>query len=62
MLRRGGVTVRLRGVTVREELIGYVVSIVRKTRNDDSVMVGGGPRAIAAAELAAPAGARRGER
>ena len=35
----------LRQVTVREELIGYIVEIVRKTRSDDSVLVGAGPRA-----------------
>ncbi len=35
----------LEKITVREELIGYVVDIVRKTRQSDSVLVGAGPRA-----------------
>jgi MoxR-like ATPase len=41
--------VRLRQVldtiTVRDELLGYIVDIVRRTRTHDSVLVGGGPRA-----------------
>ena len=32
-------------VVVREELLEYIVGIVRKTRSDDSVLVGAGPRA-----------------
>jgi MoxR-like ATPase len=35
----------LEKITVREELIAYVVDIVRKTRAHDSVLVGAGPRA-----------------
>ena len=35
----------LEKITVREELIAYVVDIVRKTRTHDSVLVGAGPRA-----------------
>ena len=38
----------LEQITVREELIGYIVEIVRKTRSDDSVLVGAGPRATQA--------------
>ena len=38
----------LMGVTVREELTAYVVDVVRKTRTDDAVLVGGGPRATQA--------------
>ena len=38
----------LRGVTVREELVDYVVSIVRKTREHDSILVGASPRAMEA--------------
>jgi len=38
----------LEQVTVREELVGYIVEIVRKTRSDDSVLVGAGPRATQA--------------
>lgn len=32
-------------VAVREELVAYVVDLVRKTRNHESLLVGGGPRA-----------------
>ena len=43
---------RLRGVfeniVVRDELISYIVEIVRKTRSDDSILVGAGPRATQA--------------
>jgi MoxR-like ATPase len=35
----------LQQITVREELMVYMVEIVRKTRSDDSVLVGAGPRA-----------------
>jgi MoxR-like ATPase len=35
----------IRGVTVRDELLAYIVEIVRKTRASDSVLVGAGPRA-----------------
>jgi MoxR-like ATPase len=38
----------LAGITVREELIAYIVEIVRKTRSHDSVLVGAGPRATQA--------------
>jgi MoxR-like ATPase len=34
----------LLGVRVQEELVGYIVDIVRKTRNHQSVLVGAGPR------------------
>ena len=44
--------VRLRGllnsITVRDELLGYVVDLVRTTRTHDSVLVGAGPRATQA--------------
>ncbi|GAB4341303.1 MAG: MoxR family ATPase [Candidatus Abyssubacteria bacterium] len=43
---------RLRGalqsITVRDELIQYMVDIVRKTRSDESVLVGASPRATQA--------------
>ncbi len=43
---------RVRGylpnITVREELVGYVVDIVRKTRTHNSILVGAGPRATQA--------------
>ena len=38
----------LGGIAVREELVGYIVEIVRKTRSHDSVLVGAGPRATQA--------------
>jgi len=42
----------LETVTVRDELIGYIVDIVRRTRNHDSVLVGAGPRATQSLILA----------
>lgn len=38
----------LENVTVREELIGYIVDLVRATRSHDSVLIGAGPRATQA--------------
>jgi MoxR-like ATPase len=38
----------LRAVTVREEIVNYVVEIVRATRSEDSILVGAGPRATQA--------------
>jgi MoxR-like ATPase len=38
----------LQQVVVRDELVAYVVDIVHKTRADDSVLVGAGPRATQA--------------
>jgi len=38
----------LKGITVREELVNYVVDIVRETRQHASVLVGAGPRATQA--------------
>ena len=46
---------RLEAVTVREELLNYVVDIVRATRADDSVLVGAGPRATQSLLLASRA-------
>jgi MoxR-like ATPase len=45
----------LRGITVREELLGYAVDIVRRTRAAESVAVGAGPRAVQALLLGARA-------
>lgn len=45
----------LQGIVVREELVVYVVDVVRHTRNDESVLVGGGPRATQALLLASRA-------
>jgi MoxR-like ATPase len=42
----------LTGILVREELIGYLIDIVRQTRNHQSVLVGAGPRATQALLLA----------
>jgi MoxR-like ATPase len=39
-------------VVVREELVAYVVEIVRRTRAHDSILVGGGPRATQSLLLA----------
>ncbi len=47
----------LEGITVREELIGYVVDIVRATRHSEMVLVGAGPRATQALLLASRASA-----
>ncbi len=47
----------LTGITVREELIGYVVDLVRGTRSHESVLVGAGPRATQALLLAGRAAA-----
>ncbi len=40
-------------ITVRDELLSYMVQIVRTTRTNDSVLVGAGPRATQAMLLAA---------
>ena len=47
----------LAAITVREELIAYVVDLVRGTRTHESVLVGAGPRATQALLLAARAAA-----
>ncbi|GAK54643.1 ATPase associated with various cellular activities AAA_3 [Candidatus Moduliflexus flocculans] len=52
----------LEGIIVREELIGYMVNIVRKTRTHKSVLVGAGPRASQALLLASRAYAAISER
>ncbi|MDZ4858551.1 MAG: MoxR family ATPase [Candidatus Hydrogenedentes bacterium] len=43
----------LGGITLRDELIGYVVDLVRKTRAHSSILVGAGPRATQAILLGA---------
>ena len=45
----------LQGIFVREELIQYIVDIVRETRTHESVLVGAGPRATQALLLASRA-------
>ncbi len=47
----------LTGITVREELVAYVVDVVRATRTSDSVLVGAGPRATQSLLLASRANA-----
>ena len=48
---------QLQHVTLREELIGYVVDLIRATRTHESVLVGAGPRATQSLLLAARASA-----
>ena len=48
---------QLQHVTLREELIGYVVDLIRATRTHESVLVGAGPRATQSLLLAARANA-----
>lgn len=45
----------LMGIVVRDELLGYIVDIVRTTRKHQSVFVGAGPRATQALLLASRA-------
>jgi len=45
----------LEAVTVRDELLSYIVDIVRATRAEDSVLVGAGPRATQSLLLASRA-------
>jgi MoxR-like ATPase len=45
----------LEAITVREELVAYVVDVVRATRGNDSVLVGAGPRATQSLLLASRA-------
>ena len=45
----------LQGITVKEELVNYVVEIVRQTREQDSIQVGAGPRATTALLLSSRA-------
>ena len=52
----------LQGITLREELVGYIVDIVRGTRQHESVLVGAGPRATQSLLLAARAHAALGGR
>jgi MoxR-like ATPase len=52
----------LERITFREELVAYLVEIVRKTRAHESVLVGAGPRATQALLLASRASAALGGR
>lgn len=42
----------LQGILVKDELVGYIVEIVRKTRSHNSILVGAGPRATQSLLLA----------
>jgi len=46
---------QLRAITVREELTGYAVDLIRATRHHESVLVGAGPRATQSLLLASRA-------
>jgi MoxR-like ATPase len=52
LLREG-----MANLVIRDELVGYLVDIVRATRNHESVLVGAGPRATQALIMASRAGA-----
>ncbi|MCB1122119.1 MAG: MoxR family ATPase, partial [Verrucomicrobiae bacterium] len=47
----------LGSITVREELLAYIVELIRRTRTHESVLVGAGPRATQALVLASRAAA-----
>ncbi len=47
----------MEAITVREELVAYVVDVIRATRTTESVLVGAGPRATQSLLLAARANA-----
>ena len=52
----------LEGIVIRENLVGYLIDIVRETRKHDSILVGAGPRATQALLLASRAYAAIGGR
>ena len=52
----------LEGITVRDELVVYIVDIVRSSRKHEGILVGAGPRATQALLLAARAVAAIGGR
>ncbi|HAV65047.1 MAG TPA: magnesium chelatase, partial [Verrucomicrobiales bacterium] len=51
----GRLRAQLGNLTVREELVAYLVELIRATRQHESVMVGAGPRATQALLLASRA-------
>ncbi len=51
----GGLRVALAGITVKHELVEYIVGLVRVSRETDSIMVGAGPRATQSLLLASRA-------
>jgi len=48
---------QMAAITVREDLVGYLVDIIRATRSHESVLVGAGPRATQSLLLASRAAA-----
>jgi MoxR-like ATPase len=58
----GDLRAALLGITMREEIIGYGVDIVRATRTNPRILVGAGPRATQGILTAARALAARSER
>src|SRR5207247_6710650 len=48
---------QLAAIVMREELVGYLVDIVRATRQHESVLVGAGPRATQSLMMASRASA-----
>jgi MoxR-like ATPase len=57
-----GFRTALEAITMREELVAYVVDVIRATRASDYVLVGAGPRATQALLLASRAAAALAER
>jgi len=51
----GRARLALNDVSMRDELTAYIVDLVRRTRTDESVLVGAGPRATQALALASRA-------
>jgi len=47
----------LEGILIKDELLGYIVEIVRQTRAHESVLIGAGPRAVQSLVLAGRANA-----
>jgi MoxR-like ATPase len=50
-----GLRAALERIVLREELLAYLVDVVRRTRTSESILVGAGPRAVQALLLAARA-------
>jgi MoxR-like ATPase len=51
----GDLREQLAAITMREELVGYLVDIVRASRHHESILVGAGPRATQALMMASRA-------
>src|SRR5579884_2461251 len=52
---RPGLRTCLNDVLIREELVAYIVDVIRRTRSHESVLVGAGPRATQALLLSSRA-------